>query len=781
MRQPAIRFLPILAALALAPGATPLAAQDADRPWLAPAATDRSDGEEHEIRQRLEWFSARRGLDVVADARLQRARAVASLQHAMARQVPGLLAAQPWLPLGPDSMTMLDWRMGPVAGRVTALAMDPAAEDTLYLGSAAGGLWKSTDAGGSWTPLTDALGTGSIGALLLETGKPGALWVGTGEVNAGCLDYFGMGLFHSADGGATFEPRNGSAEAPLPLSFVTAIAQSPLDPDVLVVGGQGRCSDSGALGSGGIYRTTDAGASWSPVLPSSGVRDLLFSRTEPEVAYAAVRSKGIYKSTDAGATWTLLDNGLPTAWNATYSRLAMAPSDNAVLYALVGNGSGGTLQLYRTSDAGASWSQVNADACEGQCWYNLTLDVHPDDPDRLLVGTIRPALSTNGGQSLAILTAGWGGNQAVHQDTHIVRWSANGGNRLWVGGDGGLWRSDDGGSQFENLNGNLQITQFYDVALDPEDPDRVYGGAQDNSSSVRSGSAVWAVTTVTGDGFMNAVDPRNPQRVFQSSYPSGGAALILSTSRGEPFTFNWVGRGGFDTSEPFPWVTPLVTGADSVFVASNRVYRALIGNNAGAYSWTGISPTLALASNATVSVLAVPAGDAGRALVLYAGTSDGRIGMTANALEPAPAWVDLTRNWPGGNVSDIAIADPAGNTVYATRSLFQSPQLLRSSGGSDWEGIGAGLPRVPANSVALDPAEPGHVYVGTDIGVYRSTDGGETFEPWMAGMPLGMVVTDLEMAASQRVLVAATYGRGAWKLPLQEAALFRDGFDGGQP
>jgi hypothetical protein len=174
-------------------------------------------------------------------------------------------------------------------------------------------------------------------------------------------------------------------------------------------------------------------------------------------------------------------------------------------------------------------------------------------------------------------------------------------------------------------------------------------------------------------------------------------------------------------------------------------------------------------------------GDAGRTLVLYAGTSDGRIGMTADALEAAPVWVDLTRNWPGGNVSDIAIADAAGNAVYATRSLFQSPQLLRSTGGNDWEGIGAGLPRVPANSVALDPAEPGHVYVGTDIGVYRSTDGGETFEPWMAGMPLGMVVTDLEMASGQRVLVAATYGRGAWKLPLEEAALFRDGFDGGQP
>lgn len=750
----------------------------ADGPFVL-AAGDKS-GEEDAISRRIEWFGQARGLDAHPEARIQRAAAVAELKRQVEAGVPAFLADETWQALGPDGMTMLDWDMGHVIGRVTALAVDPADESQMFLGGAAGGLWKTTDGGQSWAQLFDQIGTETIGSILLENGQPDHVWVGTGEADAGCIDYFGLGLFYSADGGQTFEARNGSGDTAMPLSFVTAIAQSPADTNILIVGGQGHCNANGSSSGGGLYRTADGGQTWTQVLAASGSRDIIFDPNDPNTVYAQARAKGIYQSTDAGATWTRFETNIPINGAATYGRLAMAPSDSNVLYALIGPSSGASLSLYSTVDAGANWNLINANACEGQCWYNLTLDVHPTDPNRLLVGTIRPAMSIDGGTTLTILTSGWGPGQAVHQDTHIVRYSRNDGSRFWVGGDGGLWRSDDDGGTFSNLNANLEITQFYDIAIDPSDPSRVYGGAQDNSSSLRDGDDLWNVTEVTGDGFMNAVDAHDTRRVFQTSYPNGGAMIILSTSQGAPNTFQWVNQSGQDASDPFPWVTPLVTGGGSIFIGSDRVYRATIVDNANAYQWTPISDNLTGNGNATISVLSPAEDTANSAVRLYAGTSNGKIATTADALAATPTWTDITGSFPTANVSDIAI-DPNDLTrVFATRSVFLDPHLLISVDGADWVAVGAGLPSLPANSVAIDPLDSNRIFVGTDIGVYQSLDGGNTFTPFMTGLPLGMVVTDLEVAAVPHTLVAATYGRGAWTIALQtpiDDRIFADGFE----
>ena len=757
------------------------AAHAADRPLLLQAG-DKENGEDEAIHRRIEWFEQTRGLDENPQARAQRAHAVTRLRDQVARGLPALLAEENWQPLGPDSMTMLDWDMGRVVGRVTALAVDPADESRIFLGAAAGGVWKTTDGGQNWVQLFDGIGTESIGSILLEAGNPDHVWVGTGEFYAGCADYFGMGLFYSADGGQTFEPRNGSGATAMPLSFVTALAQSPADPLIMLTGGQGHCTEGGSSNGGGVYRTADGGQTWAYVLVAPGVRDLIFDPNDATVVYAQGRNKGVYKSIDAGVTWTRLENGLPFGTAAAYGRIAMAPSNSHILYALLGPAGGGSLQLYRSDDAGDSWTDVNTDACEGQCFYNITLDVNPTDPDQLLVGTIRPALSIDGGATLTILTSGWGSNQDVHQDTHIVRYSRNNGNRFWVGSDGGLWRSDDGGGIFKNLNANLEITQFYDVAIDPDNPDRVYGGAQDNSSSLRDGDQLWHVTEVTGDGFMNAVDPVDHDRVFQTSYPNGGAMIILSTERGAPNSFQWVSQSGFDFSDPFPWVTPLITAEDSIFAGSNRVYRSLIGDDAGSYSWTAVSDNLT--GNTTSSISVFTTAMDGGALRMVAGTSNGKIQTTPDVLAPTPEWTDITGSYPGGNVSDIAVDTVDGLRIFVTRSAFAAPQLLRSTDGADWEEIGAGLPLIPANSVAIDPLDSARIFVGTDIGVYQSKDGGESFTPFMAGLPLGMVVTDLEISAEPHVLVAGTYGRGAWKLVLAPEItdrIFADGFEATTP
>ena len=741
---------------------------------------DLEDGEEEQIRRRVEWFVESRGLENTHRADLQRLQAV--LQTKAMRKADHPRGLEAWRLMGPESMSMLDWVMGPVAGRVSALAVHPADEDVIYLGAASGGLWKTVNGGASWLPIFDDVGTQTIGAITIDPASPETIWVGTGEQGQNCWSYFGMGLYRSTDGGATFVAVNGSGNATLDLSYITTIVLPPDDPQVVLVGGETYCDDGNWV-YGGLYRSADGGTTWTQVL-AGAVTDMVVSPGEPDVIVAAVgrwsqSSNGIYRSTDAGLTWNRDTTGLPEPTSMGRSRIAVAPGDTQVLYAMVNESTG--VGLYHSGDRGETWTQRNSDACDGQCSYNLCLAVHPTDASTLLTGTVKFFHSSNGGVSLTPLVSGWGDNQKVHQDTHVLFWSRTDPDRFWVGGDGGLWRSDDGGSSFENLNANLNITQFYDIEVHPTDPATLFGGAQDNSSSASFADPRWMTTVVTGDGFMNVVDPADPGSVIQTSYPwDGYPSLFGSTAGGAPGTFDWLSVAGLTQYEPWPWVTPLV-GADagpadptSLFVASNHVYRSDFDSLG---SWTKISGNLS-GAGVSLSVL-TPVVDDGT-IVLYAGSSDGRVWRTGNAGAPMPLWIEVTGDYPGGRVSDIG-ADPSDPMrVFITRSEFGASRLYRSTtGGGAWQAVGLGLPNAPANTVAIDPRNPSRVFVGSDVGIFVSEDGGETFLAAMDGLPLGAVVTDLEIDDDPYVLTAGTYGRGAWQTDLTELPLFADGFESG--
>ncbi len=726
---------------------------------------DKTWGEEEQIREREEWFRRSRSLDTVKRPDLLRAAAVQDLAVRQAARASELAAlGQDWQPIGPMSMTMLNWSMGPVAGRAVALAVHPSDENILYLGTASGGLWKTIDGGFNWTSIFDQVGTLSVGAVALQPGNPSVVWVGTGERQTSCTTYFGLGLFRSTDAGATFQGRNGSGAAALALSYVNSIAVHPTNPDTLVVAGEAFCATDGTRQGGGVFKTTDGGATWVRVKSGTG-SDVFYDPTDPTVMYLAVSGQGVFKSTDGGDTWTSsLSNG------ATRIRLAIAPSDPQSLYALTSSS-----QLIRTTNGGASWTQVNGAACEGQCTYDLVLDVDPADASSLLVGTVRFSTSSNGGVTLNPVTQGWGPGQAVHQDTHIVRFSRLLPNRYWVGGDGGLWRTDNGGFNFGNLNSNLNLTQFYDVAIDPDDPGKVWGGAQDNSSSRRDGNQMWDVTVVTGDGFMNLVDPATPSLVFQTSYPASGTPSVYrSLSGGIPNTFSRLPTFGIGTGETFPWVTPLAILPGKAFVASRFVYRADTAQPHSSFTWTKISPDVgAGAALVVISPYGTPTRPNPRVLTLpgaYTGSSSGRIWRTTDVLAASPAWRDVTANYPGGYVSDVAVNTDDPENVYVTRGAFNLSRLYRSfNGGQTWDGSATGLPNVPANAVAIDPTDARRVFVGTDVGVYESVDYGATFQPFSLGLPLGAVVTDLEIDDAPYVLIAGTYGRGAWRVDLVPA------------
>lgn len=718
-----------------------------------PVAADSKANEGWRILQRQKWFAESRGLIGESNARSNRDDSVRSLhaRNDAARKV-ALANGETWTEMGPSAMNMSGWSMGRVSGRNNAIVPHPQDDNTVYFGSAAGGVWKTTDAGANWVPIFDQVGTMPIGAITLAPQDPNQVWVGTGDKNGGgCAGYFGQGVFKSSDAGLTWQAKNGSGAGAMPLSIVNGVAISPVDANVVLVGGLGACDATGTLTGGALYRSADGGNNWSRVL-NGKVEDMAFVPGSNTV-YATSAGVGLFKSQDGGASWVNVSTGMTVGTGRM--RLAMSASNPQIIYVLMG------AALYRSSNGGSTWSSVNTAACEGQCSYNQAIAVHPTDPDKVLVGSIRFALSTNGGTRLTYLTKGWGTTQQVHQDTHVLVWSKNNPGRFWVGSDGGIWRSDDSGANFVNMNSNLNVTQFYDIAVDFSTENRMFGGAQDNSSLGRTTSKVWGLTYASGDGFMNAIDASNTNTVLQTSYPGSNLpAIVRSTTGGASGTYSSLATTGLTASGNFPWVTPMATAGSKVWVASDALYVGT--TSASPFSWSALSGNMG--SAATV----ITPKQAGTGYIAFVGTSGGKIFYSANAATAGAQLSDVTGNYPGGRVTDLAI-DPTNNQrVFATRGNFGGSRLLRSTvGGTTWLGVGNGLPNVPANSVAIDPLNSQRVFVGTDIGVYESADGGDNFTPFSTGLPLGVVVQDLEINANPHVMVAATYGRGAWKVALQ--------------
>ncbi len=741
-------------------------------PLLSSAQALRELGEESQIQARVDWFYGPR-LQAAEPEQAARLRSIEAEKLVAQRRVPMRESlSQPWSALGPSPMTMLSWQMGNVAGRVSALAVDPRSDNTLFLGTASGGLWRSFDGGEQWRELLGASGTQSIGAVAIDPNNPERIWVGTGEKGSNCASYFGIGALVSDNQGASFVPRNGSSSAALNLSFINAIAIAPGNSNHVLIGGWAFCAPgTGVSSNGALFRTLDGGASWSEVL-SGRINDVFFDAADANIVYAAVGSAGYFKSTDGGLSFSAINTGVTPA---ARMRIAQSPTNASNLYGL-DSGS----RLYRSSDAGASWNTLSTTACEGQCTYNLTISADPFDANEAMLGTIRHARISGGNTLSAPMTTNWGSAQLVHQDTQVIVHSKRQAGRFWVGTDGGLWRTDNAGLSYANLNNGLNITQFYDVAVHPSDPGKLWGGAQDNSSEVRLGSGanpnLWNVTFVSGDGFMNLVNPNNPANVFQTSYANSSLpALYRSTNGGGVGQFSRLGTSGI-TSGPFRFVTPFaISGAQGdfpaqVFTSSNQIFRVAAEQTSA--QWSALT-TQAFASN--ISVMQPTWTSAG--LTLWAGSETGTLHRCAD-VRAACNWTNIPSPDAARFISDIAVDTANPNRIFVTRVAFVEPRLLRSvDGGTTFAAAGAGLPSVPANSVALDPANGERVFVGTDVGVFVSLDGGLNFTAADSGMPLGAVVTDLETTVNPPALVAATYGRGAWLLSLDPDTVLRNGFE----
>ncbi len=676
---------------------------------------------------------------------------------------PASLTGTDWIPAGPSN----------IGGRITALLIHPSNDSIIYAAAASGGVWKSTDRGGSWTNIFNE--SFSTGALSFAPDDPNTIYVGTGEANPSSVDtYPGNGIWRSTDAGATWT-NLGLAQ----VGHIGKIAVNPLNPKTIFAATLGlyrsRTTDRG------IYRSTDRGATWSQVLyvnDTTGAADVAIDPQDTSIVLAtswtyyrtlAYVDRGgpasaLYRSTDGGSTWIKNTSGMPHD-DPSIGRIsiAFAPSDPTNVYALVAGGGGYNCNgVYRSFDAGDTWLQPfdGSSLPESQVWYNNIIVVHPHNPNIIWAGMTNMYKSTNGGSTFTY--ASIAGD--YHVDHHAMAYAATDTNLIVLGNDGGIYISDDGGS-FWNKSYDLPVTQYYAGAVSALNPNTLLGGAQDNGTSMtRDGTDPWNIF-YGGDGFYCLIDPTDSNYVY-AEYQYAG--LGYSTDGGSSF---YGGTGGLNFSEFTGWETPVAMDLrhpKTLYTGLERVYRTT--NNM--QSWTAISPVLTYhisAAYSTVSTIDVSSVDSS---IIYAGTGDGRLWVTTNG---GGTWTDISAGLPLRWVSRV-VADPEStNVAYVTLSGFRqydsAAHVFRTRDfGQTWTNIGASLPDVPVNDLIVDPAMPTNLYIATDLNVMYSTDRGLNWSVLGTALP-GVTVHDLAFHAGSRRLYAFTHGRSVWSIDVSTIGL----------
>jgi len=725
----------------------------------SPAVSDdpssQRDDEARSILERTRLYRERHGVGGALDSQQMLERTRWGYQRWLAaerRRSTGEALDAGWVSLGPVNS----------AGRMTALSTHPVVDGTVLAGAASGGLWKTTDHGASWRPLTDGLSDLSVGAVAYAPSDPDVVYLGTGEAGLGGFFVPGIGMLRSPDGGETwFLPDPGAVVA----EQFFALSVDPRDPDRVLAGTER-----------GLYATTDGGVNWQLIVsdPSlEGVTELVRSAADPDRLWAALWCFStcpdglgrIMTSADGGETWSPSVGALPDALlnNPTLNRiaLAVAPSDDRILYTALNTGhhtpQGPEVAIYRSDDGGASWRPTTNPGpyLIHQGWYDNELTVDPEDPDVVLGAGVWYVRSTDGGVTWSaldpFLAGDWMGTETLpHVDGHIFAWQDG---VLWLGCDGGVWSSTDRGATWTGRNSGLVTRQFYGIATDPIRRHRLIGGTQDNKTNLRTGDGDddWA-WVLDGDGFDCAVNSMVPDVVYGTIYAT---QIFRSYDGGVEWTEISPSTGG----DPTPFLTPLVMRRDrpwELFTGSSRVWRSTDAGD----TWHALGTAVAggnWSSDVVRSVAVTP--DEHHRIVIAKGTS-----ILASD-DGGATWLETPTAAIVNSVA-ISAADPLVAVAGLARTEDGSAGLLRSSdGGRTWYGSATGLPPFAVPVVAWHPTDPAVAFAGTDVGLYRSTDGGLSWTPAGDGLP-AVSVHDVVVEDDGSRVVVGTHGRGIWELNL---------------
>jgi photosystem II stability/assembly factor-like uncharacterized protein len=701
----------------------------------------------------------------------------------LSRQVKASLDAQRFLPSAINGSV---WKsIGPTngAGRATAIALHPSVPGTAIIGAAGGGAWKTTDGGQAWRALTDDIPNLSVGALSYAPSDPRIVYLGTGEGGYAGDFIPGIGLLVSTDGGESWT---------LPASVIATefykILVNPSDPqDVLA-----------ATNAGLLHSTAGQNGPWKEVIHSAStgqtgygdVTDLVRDPTDASIVYAVTWDRRLWcirqrcgidtsfatptfmKSTDGGLTFSPSSTGLPASTvSARVNRMAIAiaPSSPQTLYlatSILDNATGNEdSHIYKTTDGAATWTETalrgskdfGVSAYLGtQGWYDNVIAVSPSDPDVVLAGGVGIIKTMDGGGSWTRTLTN------VHVDQHELRYDAN--STLWIANDGGIFTSADNSSGTPHNTG-LVTRQFYDIAVDPANPSRVYGGQQDNGTIMRgdAGGTTWT-TFSGGDGFACAVNPALPAVVY-STVQFG---VVLRTVTAGSINRTLQRTPPYESFETTPFYSIVMVDPKqptTLYTVSNRIWKSTTAGD----GWQPLPSVLAdgqpLPTDASIRTFAISPSDPSVMMIALASPRR-RVYRTTNG---GTTWTDVTGTLPSGRTILHLEIDPSDpQHAFAAIAGTSGPSLyMTADGGNTWVERANGLPRFSAQTVKFDPTDTTTIFAGTDVGVYRSIDSGSTWARFGTGMP-AVSVYDVEPLSDGTMLRAATHGRGIWELEISE-------------
>src|ERR1041385_8067268 len=704
----------------------------------------------------FEWWYAQRAApnDLIPNGAFQKAaRYVTSSMKKESKSSSLNGVSSQWVSIGPTN----------IGGRTLSLAVNPSNPNIVWAGAASGGLWKSTTGGeGSnpWTYVPTGLPALSVSTIALDPTNPNIMYIGTGEVSyyhrplvgtPGARASYGMGILKSTDGG------NSWAQTGLTFTFpqITAIEKLVINPQ--------NTKTLYAATSEGTYKSNDAGVTWVQVHSVLMTIDIVIDPVDTAILYNscgnynASPNPGLYKSTDVGTTWSKLTTGLPSS-NFGRTALALSPTNPSIVYAGISNASSqGTFGLFKTTDAGASWSNVSSlNYVNIQGWYNNVVAVHPTNPDTVFCSGYDIYKSTNGGPNLGNLPSG-----SVHLDHHAIAFDPTNPRVMYLGTDGGVYKTKNGGDSFIDLNNGFVTTQFYSsFANSALDSNTALGGLQDNGTLKYYGSGSWA-KVYGGDGGWCAIDPTN-NSIMYAEYIY--LELTKSVTGGGSFfgITNGLSYGPGNANFISPYVI-CPSNPNILYAASKNVYKTTDGGG----SW--FPPNGGAFLNGTnVACIGVSRTSSD---TLLAATGDGSAGITPlfqvfRSTDGGQSWVNVTGSLPNRYPTDIEFDPTNSSNAYLTYSGYGSSHVFRSTNaGLTWIDISSNLPDIPHQSVAVDWKEPLNIYVGTDLGVDHSSNGGGSWEDFSTGMPFAMVL-DVTISRVNDALRASTFGNGVYERKL---------------